>query len=214
MNCCSSVPQNFYPEVICITITHISLRKASHMSVCNFIGAGEVQPCHIPRKWDAKTFNNQCQCFLQSPTMLLPTQLDEVNVFIGIHLNLQLWEIPLWLWSEEPDIVSVRMWVQSLASLSGLRIPCCHKLQIGLGCGSSLVWLWLWFRPAAAGPVQTLAQELPYATGVTLKTKSTTSLDHILGGEHGVFFFFPCNYLLSFVLSSHIYLDTLQKSLL
>ena len=28
-----------------------------------------------------------------------------------------------------PDVVSVRLWVQSLASLSGLRIQHCHKLQ-------------------------------------------------------------------------------------
>ena len=171
MNCCSSVPQNFYPEVICITITHISLRKASHMSVCNFIGAGEEQYCHIPRKWDDKTFNNQCQCFLESPTMLLPTQLDEVNVFIGIHLNLQLWEIPLWLWSEEPDIVSVRMWVQSLASLSGLRILSCCKLwprlQIWLRSTVALTVA----QASAAAPVQPLPQELLYAIGMAMKRK-------------------------------------------
>ena len=34
------------------------------------------------------------------------------------------------------DIVSVRVWVLSLASLSGLRIWCCHKLQ----CRSQM-WL-------------------------------------------------------------------------
>ena len=36
-------------------------------------------------------------------------------------------------------IVSMRMWVQALASLSGLRIQCCHRLwcrsQMGLGSG-------------------------------------------------------------------------------
>ena len=30
---------------------------------------------------------------------------------------------------EGPDVVSVGMWVSSLASLSGLRIWCCHKLR-------------------------------------------------------------------------------------
>ena len=36
-----------------------------------------------------------------------------------------------------PNIVSMKMWVQSLASLSGLRIWCCcklwHRLQMRLG---------------------------------------------------------------------------------
>ena len=35
-----------------------------------------------------------------------------------------------------PDIVSVRMCVQSLAALSGFRVRCCHKLQ----CRSQM-WL-------------------------------------------------------------------------
>ena len=33
------------------------------------------------------------------------------------------------------------------------------------------VLLWLWCRPAAAAPVWSLAWELPYATGVALKSK-------------------------------------------
>ena len=36
--------------------------------------------------------------------------------------------------------------------------------------GSDLAWLWLWCGPAAAAPIQPLAQELPYA-GVQLKQK-------------------------------------------
>ena len=31
--------------------------------------------------------------------------------------------------------------------------------------------LWLWHRPAAAAPIQLLARELPYATGIVLKKK-------------------------------------------
>ena len=42
----------------------------------------------------------------------------------------------------------------------------------GRRCGSDLVWLWLWYRPAAAAPIQPLAWEPPYAEGVALeKTK-------------------------------------------
>ena len=55
---------------------------------------------------------------------------------------------------EGPNRMSIRMWVQTLASLSGLRILHCHKL---------------WCRPAAAVPIRPLAWELPYATGVALK---------------------------------------------
>ena len=53
-------------------------------------------------------------------------------------------------------MVSVRMWVWSLASLSGLRNPallCCD------------------IRLAAAAPMQPLARELSYATGVAVKRK-------------------------------------------
>ena len=47
------------------------------------------------------------------------------------------------------------MQVQSLISLSGLRIQCCHEL---------------WYRPvAAAAPVWLLAWELRYATGAALE---------------------------------------------
>ena len=48
----------------------------------------------------------------------------------------------------------MRMQVQYLASLSGLRI---HS------------WCDLWCRPAAVAPIWPLAWELPYAMGVTLK---------------------------------------------
>ena len=48
----------------------------------------------------------------------------------------------------------MRMWVQSLASVSGLRIWCCHEL---------------WCRLAAIALIQRLAWELPYAAGVALK---------------------------------------------
>ena len=35
-----------------------------------------------------------------------------------------------------------------------------------------LLWLWLWRRPAAVLLIQSLAWELPYATGAALKSKS------------------------------------------
>ena len=54
------------------------------------------------------------------------------------------------------SIVSMRMWVRSLAALSGLRIRHCSEL---------------WCRPAAAAPIRPLAWELPYATGTALKSR-------------------------------------------
>ena len=42
--------------------------------------------------------------------------------------------------------------------------------SIGCKCGSDLALLWLWYRLAAAAPIQPLAWELPYGTGVVLKT--------------------------------------------
>ena len=64
----------------------------------------------------------------------------------------------------------MRLWVQSLALLSGLRIWCCCELWCRL-------LLWLWRRPAAVALVGPLAREPPYATGVALeKTKKKVSL--------------------------------------
>ena len=40
----------------------------------------------------------------------------------------------------------------------------------GLRCGSGPLSLWPWCRPAATAPIQPLAQELPYATSVALKS--------------------------------------------
>ena len=42
---------------------------------------------------------------------------------------------------------------------------------VGRRCGSDLVLLWLWCRPAAAALIRPLAWKLPYATGLALKRK-------------------------------------------
>ena len=49
-------------------------------------------------------------------------------------------EFPLWLSRLRTQLVSMRMWVKSLASLRGLRIRWCHELW----CGSQMQ---LWFNP-------------------------------------------------------------------
>ena len=58
----------------------------------------------------------------------------------------------------------MRMWVQSLASLRGLRIQCCHRLR----CRSQLC---LWYRTAVAAPIRSLAWELSHAPSVALERK-------------------------------------------
>ena len=50
---------------------------------------------------------------------------------------------------------------------SGVAVSCGVGRSRGLD--PALLWLWLWRRPAAAVPIQPLAQELPYATGVGKK---------------------------------------------
>ena len=63
----------------------------------------------------------------------------------------------------------MRLRVQSLALLSGLRIAV--NCGVGHRRGLDPVWLWLWCRLAAAASFQPLAWELPYATGVALNKK-------------------------------------------
>ena len=75
----------------------------------------------------------------------------------------------MWLSRLRTLLVSMRMRIQSLASLSGLRIRRCSKLQ----------YRWqMWLRSgiavavgklAAAALIRLLAWELPYAEGVALK---------------------------------------------
>ena len=66
---------------------------------------------------------------------------------------------------------SMRMWVRSLALLSGLRI--CIAVGCGLGrkCSSDPSLLWPWPRLATAASLRPLAWELPYAMGAALKKR-------------------------------------------
>ena len=61
----------------------------------------------------------------------------------------------------------MRIWVPSLASLSGLRVQqCCG---VGGRLGSDPALLWLWCRLVAAAPIRPLAWELPCASDMALK---------------------------------------------
>ena len=61
--------------------------------------------------------------------------------------------------------------VESLASLDGLRIWCCHELWYSHRHGSDPALLCLWCRPAAVALIGPLAWESPYAVGAALKKK-------------------------------------------
>ena len=65
----------------------------------------------------------------------------------------------------------MRMWVWSLASLSGLGSGIAGNCGVGHKCRSDPTLLWLWRRPAAAAPTRPLAWELLYTTGAALKSK-------------------------------------------
>ena len=73
------------------------------------------------------------------------------------------------------QLVSMRMQVQSLVSLSGLRIRHCHECGIGRRQGLDSELLWLWCRPVATAPIPPLAWQLPHATPTALKRKKKTS---------------------------------------
>ena len=79
--------------------------------------------------------------------------------------------IPVMAQQKRVQIESMRMWVRSLASLSGLRIWHCHELwcRSQMRRSSDLALMWLWCRPAAVVPIWPLAWELPYAMGAALK---------------------------------------------
>ena len=65
----------------------------------------------------------------------------------------------------------MRMRIQTMALLSGLRIQCNHELWYSSRSRSDLVLLWLWCRLAAVAPIGSLAWEPPYASGAAIKKK-------------------------------------------
>ena len=74
----------------------------------------------------------------------------------------------------------MRLRVQSLALLSGLRILRLNCGSVAVSCGvgsrrgSDHALLWLWCRPVATAPIQPLAWEPPYAVGAAQEIATTT----------------------------------------
>ena len=72
----------------------------------------------------------------------------------------------------------MKLRVQSLPLLSGLRIRHCCELGVGYLRGSDPALLWLWRGPVAAALIQPLAWEPPYAAGAAQETaKKKTKKD-------------------------------------
>ena len=73
------------------------------------------------------------------------------------------------------QLVTMRLWVQSLTSLSGLRMQRCLELwcrsqtrfRLRSGVAVTVVW------PAVVAPIRPLAWEPPYAASAVLKNKQT-----------------------------------------
>ena len=85
----------------------------------------------------------------------------------------------MWLSGLRTQLVSMRMWFQSLSLLSELRIQCCCELH---RCSSDLAlsWLCLWRRPAAAAPTWPQLRGLPYAAGVAVTRNKKLAIPTVL----------------------------------
>ena len=71
------------------------------------------------------------------------------------------------LTSIHEDVGSIPVLAQWV-KVSGIVVSC----GVGLRHSSNVELLWLWRRLAAAAPIQLLAQKLPYAAHVALKSKN------------------------------------------
>jgi len=93
------------------------------------------------------------------------------------------------------------MRVRSLASLSGLRIRCCHS--------SGPALLWLWRRPVATALIGPLAWEPPYAAGAALEKKKKT---YFMPGTIVLLFLTNILALSAFVLQNiYTYIETVTS---
>ena len=76
------------------------------------------------------------------------------QISINFNLNYFPWSL-LWLSGVRTQLVSLRMRVRSLASLSrlGIQYSVTVSCGVGNGCGLDPTLLWLWHRLEAAAPI-------------------------------------------------------------
>ena len=87
--------------------------------------------------------------------------------------------VPIVAQQKQIQLGSMRTWVRTLASLSGLRIWRCQDCGVGYRHASDPALLWLWCRPAAVAPTQPLGFELPYPPGAAMKKKKKMGATHV-----------------------------------
>ena len=69
------------------------------------------------------------------------------------------------------QLETMRLRVQPLASLSGLRIVVAMNCGVRRRCDLDLALLWLWCRLVATALIKSLDWEPPYVMGAALKSK-------------------------------------------
>ena len=93
------------------------------------------------------------------------TDMTWPGVVAAEMARIKIWfgGVPTLAQGKQIRLVTMRLCVQSLALLSGLRVQHCLAVSCGVGrrWGSHPALLWLWCRPTATAPIQPLAWELP-----------------------------------------------------
>ena len=107
------------------------------------------------------TSHKQWQCQIVNPLGHQGNSL--INSFEGVPVVAQWKQIRL---------VSMRMWVWSLALLMGQESGVAVSCGVDCRCSSDPALLLLWCRLAAVAPIRPLAWKLPCATGEALKGKA------------------------------------------
>ena len=141
-----------------------------NVNITHFAAPAEIQAILILAYCNIYYILLHCYSFvvlqLNSVDYLEQILFENLKYFMNFAFE-KLWEFPSW--PRRTQLESMRLQIQSLASLSGLRMCCCCELwcslQMQLGsCVAMAVG-----RPAAVVPIQPLAWELPYAVGEALK---------------------------------------------
>ena len=109
-------------------------------------------------------------------TIGCPVQRSKEALYtINLQSRLRKSRVPVMAQQKQIWLGTMRLQVQSLASLSGLRLQCWVGCGVGCRCGSDLALLWFWCRLAATTPIIPLAQEYPCAASTALKRQKATT---------------------------------------
>ena len=94
----------------------------------------------------------------------------------------------------------MRLWVQSLAMLSVLRIRRCRELWCRSQTWLRPMLLWLWHRPVAIAPIRPLAWKPPYAMRVAQENGKKTKKKKYVYINYVSKIIHPQRYFLFFVI--------------